>query len=835
MGEVYRARDTRLGRDVAIKISHENFTERFEREARSIAALNHPHICHLYDVGPNFLVMELIEGEPLKGPLPLETVLDYARQIADALEAAHERGIIHRDLKPANILITSSGGLKILDFGLAKSAEAPASDPTISPTITMSPTRAGMILGTAAYMAPEQARGKAVDKRADIWAFGVMLYEMLTGEKLFHGETVSDILAAVLREEPNLSHIPARFRPLIEKCLEKDPKQRLRDIGDMCLLLDRAEPLAASAKSSKWPLAVAALFAMFAIAIGLLYLSAKTLASPPVVRFQVLPPEGNTLGIGFALAPNAKQIAFPATDAKGQSRLWVRSLDSLEARALPGTEGAIYLPWWSPDSRSIGFISGSKLRKIDIAGGPPLALADVPTIVPVGAWSQTGLILLNPPVGPLLKVPDTGGTASPLFPLGPGETSISFPMFLPDGKHFIYARQPGDRARGIYAAAIDSKPEELRAHLLVNAPYAMFAASPEASRGYLLYLRDNTLMAQPFDTDHLKLSGEALPVAEPVGTYITRGLFSVSQNGVLAYSAGTASHSTPVWFDRFGKVLNYPVEPSTYSTIALSPDSSRAVVRRLDPDGRGDLWVFDLVRGGSTRLTVSGTNYNPIWSPDGRRVLYGADQLADSAFYMKDASGAGSEELVFKSHDVNKLPQTWSPDGKFLIYAVQHEKTDFDLWVLPLEGDRKPFPFAETQFHEDEAQFSPDGHWVAYVSDATGASEVYVRPFPPAEKSSQWIISNGGGRQPRWRGDGKELYFLSGRRVMAVDITSGTVFHPSVPRSLFEIALPTGTSASRRDWDVTPDGKRFLINIAASTVSQSPITVVLNWTSVLKK
>ncbi len=835
MGEVYRARDPRLGRDVAVKVSAERFNDRFEREARAVAALNHPNICHLYDVGPNYLVMELIEGESPKGPLPLEEALRIARQIADALEAAHEKGIIHRDLKPANIKITSDGTVKVLDFGLAKtSRDSNGAIAENSPTFTMGATEAGVILGTAGYMSPEQARGKPVDKRADIWAFGVVLYEMLTGKRLFEGETVSDTLAAVLTREPDWTQVPEKARPLLQRCLEKDPKRRLRDIADMELLLDTAP--AKVEKRRPWlAWGIAALLLVTLVPIVFVHFREQ----PPVaelMRFHI-PPTVNLATAGtFALSPDGRHLAFPAAGSDGVTRLWVHALDSLEARPLPGTEGSGTPPFWSPDSRFIAFGTGGKLKKIDISGGPAQTLCDLAPIDIGGSWNRDGVIIFGSQPGPLMRVSAAGGIASPVTALDVSrrETLHIFPSFLPDGRHFVYERATRTpEGNGIYLGSLDSKPEEQSLkRLLTTAIGPVYVPSAGSLPGQLLFWRDGTLLAHALDERRLELAGDPVPVAEQVGSFIGFGFFSASTNGVLVYR--TASQDFQLtWFDRQGKVLGSAGEPGRYTAVALSPDGTRAAVSRSDPQNtvRWDVWLVDLARSTSTRFTFGPARTNdPVWSHDGSRIIFVSERDSFN-FYQKAASGSKDEELVLKSSE-NKIPTSWSRDGRFLLYTTApNAKTKRDVWVLPLEGDHKPAPFLRTEFDEQQGQFSPDGSWVAYTSDESGGNEIYVRTFSPKpDAGGKWLVSRGGGTSPHWGSDGRELFYL-GRdgSVMAVEVTARPAFQAGAPTPLFQ--PPRGNAA----WDVTADGKRFLFAVPAAQSAAPPFTVVLNWQAVLKK
>jgi serine/threonine protein kinase/Tol biopolymer transport system component len=868
MGEVYRARDTRLGRDVALKISAEQFSERFEREARAVASLNHPNICTLHDVGPNYLVMELVEGESPQGPLLLETALAYARQIANALDAAHQKGIVHRDLKPGNIKIKADGTVKVLDFGLAKmldareggGAEAAVAGITASPTMT-SPaiTRAGVILGTAAYMSPEQARGKTVDKRADIWAFGVVLYEMITGQRLFKGDDVSETLAAVIKEEPRWNEVPTQVRRLLQSCLEKDPNRRLRDIGDVWRLLDEAP--ASPIGEPRHPrllgwsgLAVAAVVAAALTPIAVTHFREAPLASPEPVRFQIAPPEKLTLSPngGFAVSPDGRKLVYAAAGPDNVMRLWLRALDSIEAKPLAGTEGSTGLqPFWSPDSRFVAFNAEGKLKKLDISGGPPQTVCDVP-VVAGGSWNRDGLIVFGANLGVVMRVSAAGGVAVPLTQLDPARQEVThvFPSFLPDGRHFLYLRYSNipDKS-GTYIGDVDTTPEAQSASPLVATPFeSAYLSAVGTTPGQLLFRRQGTLMAQPFDEQSLKLSGDPVPVAEGLASFLGVGFFSGSTNGTLVYLTGSPAQSSQLtWFDRQGKALGSVAEPGVYTaaTLALSPDAARAAVSRLDygAQARRDIWLLDLGPGRGTRFSFgTGFSGNAVWSPDGSRIIFGSNPNGPYDLYLKQANGANDEEVLLKSSE-SKTPSSWSSDGRWLLYTAADPKTNSDLWVLPLDGDRssagsgrpenvesrKPRLFLGTEFNEGQGQFSPDSRWVAYQSDESGRMEVYVRAFSLSSPSGKWLVSKGGATGARWRRDGKELFYTSADgSITAVDVRGSEAFRVGTPESLFK--LP----ASITTWDVNADGTRFLVPVPMQQRSQSPFTVVLNWQAGLK-
>jgi len=843
MGEVYKARDTRLDRIVAIKISNERFTERFELEARAVAALNHPNICTLHDVGPNYLVMEYIEGESPKGPMALDEALRIAHQIADALEAAHERGITHRDLKPANIKIKPDGTVKVLDFGLAKVAAPASGSGERSPTFTIGMTEAGMILGTASYMAPEQARGKATDKRADIFAFGVVLHEMITGNRLFGGEDAGEMLAKVIRDEPDLSDAPSSVQRLLTECLQKDPRKRLRDIGDVWRLLDGVPPngsgaalanAAADAGRSQrtkwlWP-AVAALLLLSTGALALVHFRETPPAVTPM-RFEVALPAKSALN-AFAISPDGRKLVFNVRGPEGHNSLWLRPMDSLQARELPGTQGADLDPAWSPDSQSIAFVGDSNLKRIDISGGTPQILARARYPAAGISWSRDDVILFGSS-GVINRIQASGGEATPITAIDArrGELGAARPSFLPDGKRFLYYRVIGNET-GIYTGSLDDKPAQQETKRLLDSTAGAEYVASERSGGYLLFLRGEALMAQPFDAKRLQLTGRAVQLADQVSANLYGGLFSASNNGVLGYALTAGNNRQLTWFDRQGKVLGHVGEPAARDELSLSPDGTRVAEGRADDRQQWVVWMLDLARGANTRLTFEGGGGDAVWSPDGGRIVYSPNGGQSPDLYLKPANGAEQGELLFHSDEI-KTPLDWSRDGRFVIYLQRTKDRKIDLWVLPMGGDRKPFPYLVTPFTKTQAQFSPDGRWVIYTSNESGSKEVYVQPFPMSS-GGKWPVSNGGGSQPRWSRDGKELfYFTPNETLMAVDVnTSGGTFQPGIPKALFRASVLGGTGGATTvawRWDIAPDGQRFLINTTLDEAATSPVTLLLNW------
>jgi Tol biopolymer transport system component len=865
MGEVYRARDTRLNRDVALKILPEIFAAdpdrmaRFEREARVLAALNHPHIAAIHGLeesgSTRALVMELLEGPTLAdriaaGPIPLDEALPIAKQIAEALEYAHDHGVIHRDLKPSNIKVSVDGSVKVLDFGLAKALqdEPITADPRDSPTLSMAATMPGVILGTAAYMSPEQAKGKPVDRRADIWAFGVVLFEMLTGKPLYSGETVAETLASIIKEDPPLNRLPSGtpscIQNLLRRCLEKDPRQRLRDIGEARIAIEHASdvsasPVTAQGKSRErlaW--SVAAVFLIAGLTLGAFVYFGHAPEETRTMRFFVSPPDTGRLAMTaptpsgavvgpLAVSPDGNRIAIVATRADGKSQLWVRSLDTLTAQSLAGTDGA-FQPFWSPDGRFLGFFADGKLKKIEVSGGPSITLCDAPD-PRSGTWNRDGVIVFGPtPASALQRVSAAGGLPTAASTLGQGESVHMRPFFLPDGQHFLYRASTGPGAGPIYVGSLKSAERKF----LFNAD----SSNVVYSQGYLLFLRETTLIAQSFDARRLVLTGDAFPIAENIvntATVNPFGVFSVSENGVLAYQTGsTAAGSQLVWFDHNGKQIGVLGDPAAYGDVVLSPDSKRASVNIPEAGKARDIWLYDVARGLRTRFTFDPANeLTSTWSPDGSRVVFNSNRKGHYDLYQKASSGVGSEEVLLEDN-LEKYPLSWSPDGRFILYRSFGVTTGYDLFVLPLTGDHKPFAFLNTKFNEQDGQFSPDGRWVAYVSDESGRNEVYVAPFPGA--GGKWQISTTGGTYPRWRRDGTEIVYLSpDSMLMSAPVNGkGSSFEVGSVTPLFETHLVAG---SRYAYDVSADGQRFLINTFPEQTTSGPITVILNWAAGLKK
>lgn len=876
MGEVYHARDTRLKRDVAIKVLPSEFSadpdrlRRFEQEARAAAALNHSNILAIHDVGSQdgvtYVVSELLEGQTLRealgrSSLAVRKAVDYAIQVAHGLAAAHEKGIVHRDLKPENVFITADGRAKILDFGLAKLTEgAPAEKGgSMVPTGHMD-TTPGTVLGTIGYMSPEQVRGLTVDHRSDIFALGAVLYEMLSGRRAFQRETMADTMTAILKEDPPdlpttsaERHIPPALARIVDRCLEKGPPARFQSAGDLAFALDglssHSEPVPslASAGSPSRPgtrlaWSLVAILTGSSIGLGLWAYVVSRPVEERAVTATILPPDGwSVIGLNpptrLAISPDGRLLAFVARGPDLRTQLWVRRIDSPTAQTLGGTEGA-FAPFWSVDSRSVGFFADGKLKKIAAAGGPAITLCELPGslgTVTGGTWNQDDVILFGTSGGGLHRVSASGGAPTVVTKIE-GETGDHLlPWFLPDGQRFLYrasSSQTNSQGSEIRIGSLESGEHST---LLKEVSQAMY------SQGYLLFTRDSTLMAQEFDVERLKLVGGTVPIAEQVLTGSGGGnsTFSVSTNGVLVYQTRVVrSPSRLAWLGRSGKLLGPIVGEGYYTDVDLSRDDRWAAVTISGESIRsGDIWLVDLVRGLPSRFTFDEAGETTaIWSPDGNRVVFNSAPKGRLDLFEKAASDTGqAQALVVDGRD--KYPFSWSDDGRFILYGAVGGSSGQDLWVLPLDGNRKPFTFAPTSFNESEGNFSPDTRWIAYVSNESGRQEVYVAPFPgPGRK---WPISTAGAAgYPRWRSDGRELYYIAGdRQLMAVPMNiTGAELEVGAAKPLFEIPPLIRRVAVRYPYDVSTDGTRFLVNQSLQGVeADSPLTLVVNWTEGLKK
>ena len=853
MGEVYRARDTRLGRDVAIKVLPEAFATdaerlaRFKREAQVLASLNHPHIAAIYGLEdtPNgsALILELVDGPTLlariaQGPIPLDEALPIAKQIADALEAAHEHGLIHRDLKPANIKLTPDGTVKVLDFGLAKALDTPTgSTLSHSPTIT-SPvmTMGGVILGTAAYMSPEQARGKPVDKRSDIWAFGCVLYEMLTGRPAFEGATLSDLFAAILTKEPNWAAVPTaaqRVAPLIRRCLVKDSKQRLRDIGEARLALEA--PSIPDRPVEHGQRGVRRVLVWAAVAVGCIAAAVAGWATyfrdpppaQPTLRYEIPAPHNQRI-LSFALSPDGRWLTFATLGRGGRGdilrQLWVRRLDALEAAGVPGSEGVL-AAFWSPDNRAIAFFAGGELRKADLLGGPPAKICAAPTQAS-GAWSREGVILFTGPEGQLHGVSAEGGETRPVTKLDVTRQEIAhqFPQFLPDGQHFLYTAISSVAANsGVYMASLQSTQTTRLVTTDTNVAYTQDASG----QGYLLYGRGTSLLGQRFNAEAGTLHGEPFAVADNLAALggslygnVWPQFSSSSTGSVLSYQRGGVVPKELVWLDRAGRRLNTVGEPADYSNPGLSPNERMLAVSRYDPQVRTrDIWIFDLERSVSSRLTShGGDDTNPVWSPDNRRIAYNSTRNGPRAVYVKEVNGTSEERLLYGSRDAITTFD-WSSDGRHLLI------TDA---VFLLDGERKVIPLRDL----GDPSISPDRNWVAYTSDESGRTEIYVQSFPEllaGRSTRRWPVSTSGGTSTEWRRDSQELYYLdSENQLMSVTVKgNGSALDLGAPKALFRMRVE---AANRRaHYQPAANGQRFLAVQLPESESAQPVTVVVNW------
>lgn len=875
MGVVYKAHDTKLDRNVALKFlpSHlaasEQDKARFTQEAKAAAALNHPNVCSIIDIqehdGQMFIVMEFVDGQTLRertrSQIPnLKSAIEIAAQIADGLAAAHEKGIVHRDIKPENIMIRKDGIAQIMDFGLAKLRSSGSKITRL--------TKEGSTVGTAGYMSPEQVQGQDSDHRSDIFSFGVLLFELLTGQLPFKGVHETALAYEIVNvDAPPMSVVKPEIDPSLDaivlECLEKDPRERAQSIAQVSIDLkryrressrqraskitavrqayippsgesvDRLQPLAAPPFRQRIPWFVAAVCFVSAVVFGVMLFRSSP-NERNTIRSVISPPEnasfyffGNFSGPP-SISADGKRVAFVARDSSDKRHLYVRSLDALDAQPLAGTEGAVH-PFWSPDNQFIGFVAQGKLKKIDASGGPPITICNAGDSRG-STWSNDGMIVFSPGAGnPLFVVSASGGAPTVITNLDSmrKETTHRWPFFLPDGQHFLYfARTVATGAQGegdaICVASLDRKVNKVLLNASSNAVYAS---------GYLLFVRGTSLIAQRFNIHSLELEGEATAIVQGIAydPSIHRGLFSASENGLLIYQTGNVQiGSKLITMDRSGKSLGMVGDIGEYIGFRISPDGQRIGLSVFDQKSRNnDVWIYEIRRGLKTRFTFDpAAEFNPVWSPDGNQVVFSSSRKRKNDLYIKSSSGATSEEALLES-DENKNPTDWSSDGKYLAYTSKGH-----IWILSMKpegagGGRKAIPFLQTEFNEGEARFSPDGHWIVHSSNESGQAEVYLRPFPGP--GGRWQVSTAGGFAPSWRRDGREIYYISndGKLMTAEFAVKGSTVEVSSARSLFEM--------KGVNYDVMGDGKRFILNIPVETQLASPLTLVVNWDAELKK
>ncbi|MBI1803427.1 MAG: protein kinase [Ignavibacteriae bacterium] len=877
MGIVYKAEDTKLDRMVALKFlpSHlaasEQDKARFIQEAKAAAALNHPNVCSIIDIqehdGQMFIVMEFVDGQTLrekKEAISFKQAIDIGIQIADGLAAAHEKGIVHRDIKPENIMVRRDGICQVMDFGLAKLRNASSKINRL--------TKEGSTVGTAGYMSPEQVQGQDTDHRSDIFSLGVLLYELFTGQLPFKGVHETALLYEIVNvDAPPMSAVKPEIDPSLDaivlECLAKEPSERYQSVAEVGKELRRfkressrsrvsrvtsvrdvyksstgnvqtpspqfsiSEPLPEKKSRLIIWLSTTILFVLSTAALAFLYLRESSKEISPV-RFTLSPPaKGVFEGYAPVISPSGQLLAFVARDSSGKSMIWIRPLAFLRSEPLPGTDNATY-PFWSPDSRFLGFFQGGKLKKIEVNGGPAQTVADAPD-GRGGSWSNSGIIIFAPSYGTgLVQVPESGGKLIELTTLDTSrrEETHRFPNFLPDGQHFTYlSRSTEDEKTGAYLGSLDGKVHTL---LLPNKSNVMFAAP-----GYLLFIRERSLMAQPFNADKGEFRGDAFPIAQDVGSNTRgNGFFSSSANGVLVFvgGGGASGERQFAWYDRTGKRLEKVGSPGNLGDMALSPDEKRVVFRRIDPQtSNQDLWILDLLRRTESRFTFRpATDDDPVWSPDGSKIVFDSNPDGVPNPFEKIATGAGTEQLLWKFSS-STIPYDWSSDGRYILLRQENRDTKSDLWALPLFGEKKPFPVLQTEASEDVGRFSPDGRWIAYESDESGKSEVYIQAFPASQ--GKWQVSVNGGGAPLWSKDGKEIFYLApDKRLMVVDVKLlGTSIEQGIPKPLFDTFVDNYDAPNR--YAVSRDGKRFLVNNSTDSDSSKPIMVVLNWTAEVTK
>ncbi len=871
MGEVYRAKDTRLDREVALKVLPAEFAQdadrlrRFEQEARATSALNHPNILTVHDFGTHdgspYLVAELLDGEELRdqlaqGALPVRKVIDYAEQIAAGLAAAHDKGIVHRDLKPENLFVTKDGRVKILDFGLAK-LRPPRNVSAGSDVATAKQyTNPGTVMGTVAYMSPEQVRGQDLEQRSDIFSFGLILYEMLAGQRAFHKESLAETMSAIANEEPpDLSEVNPKVTPQLEKivrhCLEKKPELRFQSARDLGFALEslttpsgpRMETAAAvpavtaPIRQASWlgnvrlAWLVAAALLLATLAVTWAYFRRAPAESRANYTYLPWPASVSGENGSPAFSPDGRRIAFTAV-TEGTNHIWLYSLDAPEPVRVPGTEGARF-PFWSPDSRHLGFFSGGKLKRIEASGGTPEILCDAANGWG-GTWNSAGIILFAPDqhgVG-LHQVSDKGGVPKPVTSLDGArlETQYNFPRFLPDGRHFVfYARSAQPEKIGIKLGSLDQPQTSFLLRSDTNAEYS--------TAGYLIFMRGEKVLAQQFDAESRNLRGDLVTLAEQGNRIISANYspLSVCEDKWLIYQSGGNPNTQLVWFDRSGRQLSLVGTPGYYRWLTLSPNGTQVILERFEPQKvSNDIWSFDLARETYDRLTSdSSSNILPLWSPDGTHISFGSNREGSMAIWQKGVNGNDDkEELVIKEAAISIYQNDWSNDGKYIVYWKSVEKAAGDLWLLPLFGDHQPKPYLTTQFDERWGKVSPDGRWLVYQSNEAGRNEIYVQAFP--EPGRKVIVSKGGGTHPRWRRDGRELYYVApDDQLMAVPVELGANFGTGTPVPLFDVGS-YGRRNNRYVYDVSADGQKILLLRPLEDATTRPLTVVQNWTALLK-